>query len=498
MNEITDFQAAENDLFSCAVFLTDKIRNAGGRDEAIKSLTDNLLENGDVDRAAEFADSIDDNFERDRLLISVAEKCAEIEDYEYAVQIAEAIEDEGFQSDALERIAIFKAKDRKFEEASELVRNLRHADTTKGVIALEAYEFGDENFSLQIFKEIEDPAVKANIFGLCAVTASQKKLDEKAEHFLQTARDEALKTELPEERIYSLLSTAYSCGDSGRKDIQIEILGKAQKEAEKLDGVHRNHLLSLISSAFLDAGSIDLADKTLDAVNDKTVIASTLSAYAVKFHEKGELHEALDALEESIAILESQTPGEVRDSQAAFKLSGNISVNFANFGKFSRAIELASENPSEFERISALKQIGRLAALQGNKEDMKNAIENIPIDTEKTAAMITHSNALAEINNHSEALKMLEEAREVIPSTAQVTAKIALLKSLCVGFKNLSEENKARETAQEILELCSKINDDSLKATEIAYLSTLYKKFGYKLTSDEKMILREILLKADK
>src|SRR6476620_4799108 len=86
---------AEHDMLAAAAYLAENITSADGRAEAMKAIVPIYLAAGNVDLAAELANSIDEPFARDRLLVQVAVKCAELDDDEYAVQLADAIEDDG-------------------------------------------------------------------------------------------------------------------------------------------------------------------------------------------------------------------------------------------------------------------------------------------------------------------------------------------------------------------------------------------------------------------
>src|SRR4051794_12351991 len=116
--QLIDFQTAENDLLACAAYLAQNIGNSDGHAEAIKEIVPYYLEKGEVDLAAQLADSVEDTFVRDKLLTAVAEKCAEIDDDEYALQLADAIEDVGLRAIAFERVAIQKAVKKEFGKPS--------------------------------------------------------------------------------------------------------------------------------------------------------------------------------------------------------------------------------------------------------------------------------------------------------------------------------------------------------------------------------------------
>ena len=81
---------AESDLLACAAYIAESIESADGHAEATSAVVQRYLAKGEVDLAAELANSVDDPFTRDRLLIHVAEKCAQADDDEYARQLVEA------------------------------------------------------------------------------------------------------------------------------------------------------------------------------------------------------------------------------------------------------------------------------------------------------------------------------------------------------------------------------------------------------------------------
>ena len=64
---------AESDLLACATYLAESIESADGRAEGISAVVPRYLNHGDVDLAAELANTVEDPFTRDRLLIRVAE-----------------------------------------------------------------------------------------------------------------------------------------------------------------------------------------------------------------------------------------------------------------------------------------------------------------------------------------------------------------------------------------------------------------------------------------
>src|SRR5687768_5988685 len=108
---------AEKDLLVCAAYVAERVPPGDDHSEAIAAVLPLYLKRGDVDTAAELANSVDDPFVRDRLIIAVAAKCSEIDDDEYAMQLIEAIDDPGLQSEGVEALGMIKAGRGQFEAA---------------------------------------------------------------------------------------------------------------------------------------------------------------------------------------------------------------------------------------------------------------------------------------------------------------------------------------------------------------------------------------------
>src|SRR5690606_15408481 len=111
------------------------------------------LARGEVDLAAELANSLDDPFMRDRLLIAVAAKCADLDDDEYALQLADAIEEQGLQSQAREMIALQKARKGEIEAARAIASSIFHPDTALAGIAAKQAEMGDTEAATETLAE---------------------------------------------------------------------------------------------------------------------------------------------------------------------------------------------------------------------------------------------------------------------------------------------------------------------------------------------------------
>lgn len=475
--------------------MAENIGSSDGHAEAMKEIVAHYLAKNDVDFAAQLADTIDDTFVRDRLLCEVAEKCGALDEDEYALQLADAIEDYGFQSVTRERIAAKKASKREFDKAFEIAETLPHPSDALAEIAVQQALSGNETEALKTVSQIEFHISKVNALQTIAAHLREIGETEKANELLSQAAAEACEIEYTEEKIRSLISIAAHFIEGGKNDRAIEILDNARAVAETLDNVHREGFLTLISLDFLRAGSVELADRTLDLVNDKTQIASCLAGFATEFEAKGERADALDALEEAYAILKSQKENEIRDSRARFSVFGSIAARFAMFEKAERAIEIALENPLESERNAALAQIARICALKEEVELSKQSLNAIEDDSARMAALISLGDAKNKQEKREEALRYLNEAESLALSVPQLSVRSEALGEIAKRFFDYGEKEKARELLTESLRAITQILDQSHKATALANLSVLFDSFGVELNETERSLLLGILRK---
>lgn len=485
MSEQTiDIKTAENDLLACATFLAERIGSSDGHAEAMKAILPYYLAKNEVDTAAQLADSIEDPFTRDQLLVVVAEKCAELDDDEYALQLAEAIEDQSFQGVCSEGIARQKTLKHQFEKAFEIADGLEHGSNAYAEIAIRQ----EKSEGLQTIEKIEFPYTKIHALQEIAHSSGDLSLLEKA---TEIAKD----IEFEEERIRAYLNIAFQYIEAKRKDKAIEVLDKARQFAETLDSVQKDSFLSQISQGFMKSGSIDLADRTLDLVEDKYEIAHALVGYADAYWTNKEESEALEALDEAYEILKSQRDTETRNSKAKFNMFGLIAIRFAEYGKLERAIEIANENPYDEIRSNTLSQIAVMCEIQGNDDLAHQAINDINDKSEKTLAMIALSDVRRNSGQSEAALKLLNEAYFHIGSIQQLSIKSLTLNRLAERFNLLGDSNKARHICSESLQVIYGILDESHHATSLAGLAETFESLKFELSDADKDILRTLIRK---
>jgi len=490
-------EEARENLLDCAAFLGENIKSRDGYAEAMKEIVPRYLKKDAVDLAAQLADSIADPFVRDRLLSSVAEKCAAIGDDDYAFQLVESIEDAGLQLEARERIAIKKASTNEFEKAFEIAAALEHPSHAYGIFAFHLTAQNRQTEAAQMLEQIEYPAEKVNSLQLIARFYKENNQAEKAIGVLDEALAAAEEIDFPEEKIRVLEHIAEDFLQNDRPDKAIETFDKAKTEAENIGGVGRDVFLSHIAHGFLRAGSLELADRTLDNVKDKTQIALCLLGFAREFGGKGDLSEGLETLEESYAILKSQRDAETRDSRARFNLLSSIAVQFAGFEKAERGIEIAQNISDEDERTAALAQIAQICTTQGKDDMARQALNAVAEDAQRMFALIGMSDAKKQLEKTVEAIEILNEAAHLAETVPQFSARSSAFNELAKRFAEFNETEKARTASHENLETIAQIRDEMTRAVALAQLADIYEQADFSLTEDEKMILQKMIQQAE-
>lgn len=493
---LIQIEDARENLLACAAFLAENIKSADGYAEAMKEIVPRYLEKRAVDLAAQLADSIADPFVRDRLLSNVADKCAAIDDDDYAFQLIESIEDSGLQAEARERVAVRKAAMGEFDKAFEIAAALEHPAHFFGICAFHLTLNNREAEARETLVRVDYPSAKADALQQIAKHYRENNKIDKAENALDEAVAAAEETDFAEEKIRVLEHIAEDYLQSGRPDKAVEIFDRAKTEAEKLDNSYRDVFLVQIATGFLRAGSLELADRTLDAVTDKTQIATCLLGFAREFTRRSEIAEALETLEESYAVLKSQREREIRDSRARFALLSAVAVQFAGIEKPERAIEIAQNIADEAERTSALSQIAQVCATLGKDETARLSISAIKEDSQRMFALIGVSDAKKQREKDAEAIEILNEAAHLAETVPQLSARSAAYNELAKRFHEYGEAENARRVSRENLETIAQIRDETTRAVALAQLNDVYEQANFQLTEPEKTILQTLIKRA--
>lgn len=466
-------EQAENDLLAAAAYLGERIRSSDGHSEVMNAVLPLYLARGEVDLAAELANSVNDPYSRDKLLMLVAEKCASIDDTEYAIQLSDAIEDHGLRSQSFERVALVRAGKGDSAAALEIADTMAHPDFVLAGVAASQAAGGDMDAARSTVTAIDFPSAAVSAAQHIAATLIESSEPEKAVEWLETAAASAIDIEHDEERIRTLCEIGSNFVEARRNDKAVETFDTARTFAEQLDNTLRDMFLGNCALGFLSAGSPDLADQTLDLVTDKTQMASALVGFARDAWNKENKDDALDTLEEAHAILRSQRETETRDSRSRNRLFNVIAVQFAGFGKTDRAVELARENPDPAEETDAISQIAQVLAVQNEYELARQTINEIRDDGERLTSLIGLADTMTRLGREQDEADLLNEAAELVESIPQIATKSQILNELSARFTAHGDTVKAEQMNLENLELIGEVRDQSSKSVLLANLANV-------------------------
>ncbi|HQX56833.1 MAG TPA: hypothetical protein PLP07_12970 [Pyrinomonadaceae bacterium] len=489
--------AAEGDLLAAAAYVGEGVRSSDGRAEAMGAVIPRYLARGEVDLAAELANSVDDPYSRDKLLTLVAEECAERDDDEYALQLVDAIEDHGLQAQAFERVALVEAGKGNVERAAEIADSMAHPDYVLGGIAVYQAGAGDIAAAEATLESIDFATAKVSALQQIAGRLIGNGDTEGSVKWLESAQVAAGEIEHDEERIRSLCEIGSSFVEAKRNDRSIEAFDAARESAEKLDNLHRDLFLATCALGFLVAGSGELADRTLDIVTDKTHISSALLGFARHYWNSGDKDLALDTLDEAYSILASQREIETRDSRARNGLLAAVAVQFAGFGKSERGVEIASENPDPNETSGALSQISQILIVQNEDDYARETVEQLGDDSNCAGALIGLSVAAKDRGDDATALKFLDEASLVAESIPQLGARSGVMNELALRYAAFGLSEKASEISSSNIELIGAIRDSSGQAVMLAMLSDVYDRAKIALSESDRSQLGLFIRRAD-
>jgi tetratricopeptide (TPR) repeat protein len=462
---------AEGDLLACAAFLAERINSIDGHAESMTAVVPEYLARGNVDLAAELANTVDDPYTRDRLLIAVAEKCAAMDDDEYAHQLADAVEDLGLRSQGFERIGLQKASKGHFDRALEIADSMEHPDGVLAGIAVKQAMDGLYTEATATIDRIDHAGSAVTAFLEIASNELQNGTGEKAVEFLERAVEKAADIEHTEERARAYCDIGSGFTEAGRNDRAIETFDKAKSTAETLDNIHRDAFLSLSAQGFLHAGSLDLADRALDLVADKTHIASALLGYSREFWKKDERSEAIESLDEAYAILESQHERETRDNKTKLRLFTTIAAQFAGFEKGERAIEIAEGIKDEEQRTAALSQVAAILTVRNEDEQARHAYRAISDDGDRVFALIGMSDAKEKNEDRTAAVEILKEALEMAETVPQFTMRASAFSTIASRLVKYGEESAAQKAFTDALETVVRLRDESARVNALVGLA---------------------------
>lgn len=490
-------EEAKTDLLKAATHLAQKITSSEGQAEAFSQIISSYLEQNQIDIAFQLAKQIIDPFTKDQIMLQISEKCAQIGEDELAFELVEQIEDESLHLQAFEKIAFQKIVSGQIEKAIQIAGKLSHPDNIYSELCSYFARQNKAQEAQEIADRISFPTTKALALQDASSIFVENIQKEKAIEFLEKALEVTFGIDYKIDEIKLLISIAESFIKIQMTDKAIEILGIARKEAGKIDDPDREHFLSLISIAFLESGNIELADETLDFVTDKTLIASTLVGFSDFFLKNGEKNEALEALDEALQILKSQSEYEIQSTRMFDQTLISIATRLADPVEVERAILATEMIKSTQEKITALQEIACILAFKQEDELAEQIAKMISKENNRSEAFIRLSSTKLFLNQKEKALYFLDIAVEYIDFIPQAFLQVKIHNEAAQRFFDCDNREEGEKMAREALQKSLKIKDEVLKITCIVTTDRTYKQNSIKLSEEEVNLLYESLIRSE-
>jgi tetratricopeptide (TPR) repeat protein len=489
---VISLEDASKDLLACAAYVAQDIHNHEAHAAAMRAVVPHYLAKGEVDIAAELANTVEDPFGRDKLLTMVAEECAAAGDDDYALQLADAIEDIGQRSVALEKIASSYSAGGQLDKAKRIAEELAHPEYVYAELALKYAAASDDAEASEMLRMIEFPNAKVSALIAIAQLEFGRGSPEKALASLNAAADEAGEIEHDEERLRALVDIGNLLVQTGHAGDAVSIFESVRDQAERLS-THRDYCLSTAAVGQLIAGDADGADATLELMRDKTHASSTLLGFAKEYRKRGDAEAARDELEESLAILRSQKDSEVRDSRALYALQRLIAVEYAESNSLERSLEVAQQIVDPSEKTTALQHIAQTLVVKGEGERVNNVIEAIEADADRLYAWVGVAVKFFEKGEKGRALSSLQRAFPLLETIPNLSQRVIAASELARRFVEFGETEKGLEVSRESLSLASGITLAGQQAIAHANLSAVYSDTEFQMRERELEILSSIL-----
>ena len=489
------FEEGSKDILMCAAFIAERLKSADGRADAMRQIVPQILADGNVDLAAALADSVEDPVTRDRLITAVAEKCAEMDDDEYAFQLADAVEDISLRAQALEAIAVQKALKGESQKALAAAADLDHPDPVIITVAGKLYAESEREEAVGLVERLGMPVSRATVWQHFAAVAFKEEDKPRAAELLERAAKAASEIDFDEERLRTRLDIGNNFVDVERNDLAIAAFDAARADAEAIASVQRDSFLAAVAVGFFRAGSVDLADRVLDMVSDKSAMISALSGFAAIHRKKGETAEAVEAVEEALEIIHSQKEKETRDHSVKFSQWMGLSLEYAFCGEDDKAMAAAAEIPDEDVRSKAFARLAAVFADQSREKAVTDAVSSITGPLERGLARIAEADVRSANGDPSGTRAALASAVSLVSEVETPMARANLLSEAVRRYLKIGEEAAGRELGIDCCRAVEAIMDESVKASSLAQLSAAYRENGIAPSSQESEVLGAIISK---
>lgn len=494
MSGLIEKDDAAADILACAAYLAEHQTRRGEQAECLMKIARIYAQRDDVDTAALLADVIADPHSRDLMLTEITAQCALIGDDEYAWQLVEAIESKDFQNEARQRIAVAQAARGDFNAADETSRKVDDSSALFADITIRLAKSNAEDAENRL-SQIALPIFRAQVLYEIAAAEMRRGDKERAESLLERAAEETRGAQYVEDVVQMLLNIAHLAEQLGAENLSKNCLKQTRAKAADLDPNFREQFLTQIAVGFATVGDFITAENIVHSIGDLHQKSVAAGLIAVEQKTFGKDAEAIEWLEESFQILQSQKPHQIRSTPARTAWHVDLAKNFARCGAFERAFEITALIADIGARDSACREIAVEAVRYGREELAQQAIDAITSAETKLLALVGKAFAENDINEKDKSLNTLHEAEILIDEVKTLGGRLSVLSALTEAFLRFQKPKIAEELWRESLHLLESVNDTRIKSQTLAELAQTQTAAGIALNDEDRTLLAHLAKK---
>lgn len=389
--------------------------------------------------------------------------------FDVALEVVEVIRERGGTTD-LELMEIVEkfAEAGQFEKAHEIASRIQDRKWRGFAVQSIAYAYRDEGLfrkALATAQSIEDSSIRADVLGNIDIPlnlGSEKETGQILEDALRVAH--AIKDKV--DKVSALSSLASQYAEQGDDEKAIQLFSKALAIAKKIkDPVDQQDALSTLAEDCTTAGQQELAAQAI-APQIELIEASApnqdskdyLLAYiADQYAEAGMFQQAFDIV------------ATIRNQQFRDEIYVEIIKKYAEAGHIDQALEMVKKIMDDTIKSEIIAFIANdctepeeekppeLSLPQMLKEAM--AIKDVP---ERIDAMIDVAGQYTEAGLNEQAVQILFDARELVPSMDMEWKRTRALDHIAIQYASSGRFDLAMETAHQMSD--ESFRGDTLRA----------------------------------
>ena len=413
--------------------LLEMIEDPAIRSLAIENIAIKYAELGNVDKALELANELDD---ADQALRGIA--LAGATPSPRSTELALSITAPELRADALSQLAIAAHRGERTPDAAELL--------AESLRAAEEIEFSQSRIYALI-----------NIASISREIGDTDRALEILSHALELCEDFESQT------AWGLTSTFQ------------------QSEA-----------LAQIVEGFARLGEFEQADLAAEQIEDLFPFAHASSQQAIAYYKAEQMGQALTLLSEALQLVLEEPVHGAQGMLAKDSVLAELALSYAIVGRMEKSLEVTKNLSTEAQQHTALEQIGKEYARAGNSRGVFLAAESITNNYATTSYWLAVTDVLRESTESELAHNtLLEAAKQAVVIEDDYEKAVSLIE-VAYRFALINDPGKASEIFIPALNTIKQLDQEDKQALSLLRMDERFRALNRKPSEEERHLLSQI------